>query len=154
MFIVQSVQWLATGWTVWESNPGAGEIFHTGPDWLWDPPSLLYNGYQVSFLWIRQLWRGVDQPPHSSTEVKERLELYLYCPSEPLWPLLGWNLPLPLPPTSLMLMKLSFTFIDWVSSKIENKHLPPYILNIFPYCSFFYYSTVQSLCYCAYVWPL
>ena len=32
MFIVQSVQWLATGWTVWESNPGAGEIFHTGPD--------------------------------------------------------------------------------------------------------------------------
>jgi len=53
-----------------------------------------------------------------------------------------------------MLMKLSFIFIDWVSSKIGNKYLPPYILNIFPYCSFSYYWTLQSLCCCAYVCPL
>ena len=36
-----------TGWTVRGSNPGGGEIFHPCPDRLWDPPSLLYNWYQV-----------------------------------------------------------------------------------------------------------
>jgi hypothetical protein len=45
--IAQSVLRLATGWTVRGSNPGAGEIFHTCPDRLWGPPSLLYNGYRV-----------------------------------------------------------------------------------------------------------
>jgi hypothetical protein len=29
------------------SNPGGDEIFRTRPDRPWDPPSLLYNGYQV-----------------------------------------------------------------------------------------------------------
>jgi hypothetical protein len=40
---------LAMGWMVRGSNPGGGEIFHTFPDRPWDPPSLLYNGYWVSF---------------------------------------------------------------------------------------------------------
>jgi hypothetical protein len=44
---VQSVQRLATGWTVRGWNPGGGEIFRTGPDRPWDLPSLLYNGYRV-----------------------------------------------------------------------------------------------------------
>jgi len=44
---VQAVQRLATGWTVWGSNPGEGEIFRTRPDRLWGPPSLLHNGYRV-----------------------------------------------------------------------------------------------------------
>jgi hypothetical protein len=39
--------------------------------------------------------RGVDHPPLSSARVKERVELYLYSPSEPLWRVLGWPLPLP-----------------------------------------------------------
>jgi hypothetical protein len=26
---------------------GEGVIFRTLPDWPWDPPSLLYNGYRV-----------------------------------------------------------------------------------------------------------
>jgi hypothetical protein len=39
--------------------------------------------------------RGVDHPPPSSTEVKERVELYLYSPSGPSWPVLGRPLPLP-----------------------------------------------------------
>jgi hypothetical protein len=30
-----------------ESRWGGGEIFRTYPDWLWGPPSLLYNGYWV-----------------------------------------------------------------------------------------------------------
>ena len=29
------------------SNLGGGEIFRTRRDWSWDPPFLLYNGYQV-----------------------------------------------------------------------------------------------------------
>jgi len=44
--IAQSVQRLATGWTVRESKPGAGEIFRTIPDRPWGTPSLLYNGYR------------------------------------------------------------------------------------------------------------
>jgi len=45
--IAQSVQRLATGWTVLGSNPGEGEIFRTCLDRPWGPPSLLYNGYRV-----------------------------------------------------------------------------------------------------------
>ena len=36
-------------------------------------------------------------PTPSSAEVKERVELYIYFPSGPSWPVLEWNLPLPLP---------------------------------------------------------
>jgi hypothetical protein len=45
--VAQSVLRLATGWTVWGSNPGGGEIFRTCPDRPWGPASLLYNGYGV-----------------------------------------------------------------------------------------------------------
>ena len=45
--IAQSVQRLATGWTVRGSNSGVGEIFRTCPDRPWGLPSLLYNGYRV-----------------------------------------------------------------------------------------------------------
>ena len=45
--IAQSVQRLATGWTVRGSNPGGVEIFRTCPDWPCGPPSLLYNEYRV-----------------------------------------------------------------------------------------------------------
>jgi hypothetical protein len=33
--------------------------------------------------------RGVDNPPTSSADVKERVELCIYSPSEPSWPVLG-----------------------------------------------------------------
>jgi hypothetical protein len=45
--IAQSVQRLATGWTVRGLTPGGGKIFRTRPERPWDPPSLLYNGYRV-----------------------------------------------------------------------------------------------------------
>jgi hypothetical protein len=45
-----------------------------------------------SFLGIKQPGRGVDHPPPSSTEVKERVELYLYSPSGPSSPILGPSL--------------------------------------------------------------
>ena len=38
-----------TGWTFHGSNPGGGEIFRTRPDRPWGPPSLLYDGYRISF---------------------------------------------------------------------------------------------------------
>jgi hypothetical protein len=37
--------------------------------------------------------RGIDHPPSSSAEVKERVELYLYSHSGPSWPVLGQTLP-------------------------------------------------------------
>jgi hypothetical protein len=40
----QSVQRLATGWTVRGSNSDRGEIFRTHPDLPGGPPSLLHNG--------------------------------------------------------------------------------------------------------------
>jgi hypothetical protein len=39
---------------------------------------------------------GDDHPSTSSGEVKERVQLYLYSPSGPSWPVRGWTLPLPL----------------------------------------------------------
>jgi hypothetical protein len=42
-----------------------------------------------SFPGVKQLECGTDHPPPSSTEIKERVELYLYSPSGPLWPVLG-----------------------------------------------------------------
>ena len=71
--------------------PAGGEIFRTRPDRPWDLPSLLYNGYRIfpggkaagTLRW----------PPPSSIEVQGRVELYLYSPSGPSWPVIGWTLP-------------------------------------------------------------
>ena len=77
------------------SNPGGGEIFRTRLDRPWGPPSLLYNGYRV-FPGVRRPGRGVDHPPPSRAEVEGRVQLYLYSPSGPSWPVLGRTLPLPI----------------------------------------------------------
>jgi hypothetical protein len=42
-----------------------------------------------SFRGVKWLGHGVDHPNTSSAEVKERVELYLYSNSGPLWPVLG-----------------------------------------------------------------
>jgi len=77
------------GWMEQGSNPCGGKIFHTHPDWPWGPPSLPYNGYRVSFPGVKRPGCGIDHPPPSSAEVKERVELYLYSPSGPSCPVLG-----------------------------------------------------------------
>jgi len=43
---------------------------------------------------VKRPGRGADHPTPSGAELKERVELYLYSPSGPLWPVLGWTLPL------------------------------------------------------------
>ena len=48
---------LAVGWTVRGSNVRGGEIFRTRPCLPWDPPSLQYDGYWISF-------HGVMLPGH------------------------------------------------------------------------------------------
>jgi hypothetical protein len=46
-----------------------------------------------SFPGVKRPGRGVDHPPLSSAEVKERVELYLYSPSGSSRPVLGRPLP-------------------------------------------------------------
>ena len=58
----------------------------------WGPPSLLCNRYRVSFPGVKLPGSGANHPPPSSAEVKERIELYLYSPSGPLWHVLGRTL--------------------------------------------------------------
>jgi hypothetical protein len=70
-------------------NHGGCEIFLTGPDGA-HPAS--YAMGTSSFLGVKQTGRGVDHPPLSNAEVKERIKLYLYSPSGSVWPVLGRNL--------------------------------------------------------------
>jgi hypothetical protein len=57
-------------------------------------PSILCNGYWVSFLEVKWPVRGVNHSHTSSVKVRERVELYLYSPSRPSWPILGQTSPL------------------------------------------------------------
>jgi hypothetical protein len=51
--------------------------------------SATYTMGTGSFLGVKRPGHGVDHPPPSRAEVKERVELYLYFPSGTLWPVLG-----------------------------------------------------------------
>jgi hypothetical protein len=48
-----------------------------------------YTIGSVSFPWVKRPRRGVNHPPPSSAEVKERVELYLYCTAGPSWSVIG-----------------------------------------------------------------
>jgi hypothetical protein len=67
----------------------------------------------VSFPRVKRPGRSVDHPPIYSAEVKGREELYLYSPSGSSWPVLGWNLPLPLP--SFRKAQILHKFTDFVA---------------------------------------
>jgi hypothetical protein len=67
-----------------------GETFRTCPDLPCGPSSFLYNGNRESFPGVKRPRRGFVNPQPSSAEVKERVKLYLYSPSGPSWPVLGY----------------------------------------------------------------
>ena len=111
----QSVQRLATGWTVQGSNPGGGEIFRTRPDRSWGPPSLLFNGYRVFHGGkAAGAWRWPLTP--SSAEVERRVELYVYSP---FGPVLGRVLRLPLPLPLLIYHKARKEKWSWYLKKTQ-----------------------------------
>jgi hypothetical protein len=63
----------ATCWTVWGSNPHSGKKFFSSPkrpDWLWGPPSLLFNGYRGSLSGVKRPGREVNDSPPCSAEIK------------------------------------------------------------------------------------
>jgi hypothetical protein len=66
------------------TNLSGDEIFRTLPYWTWGPTSLLYDEYRV-VPGSKAAGRGVDYPPSSCSEVRERVELYLYSPCGPSW---------------------------------------------------------------------
>jgi len=70
------------------SNPSGGEIFCTCADWHEAHPASYTMG-TGSFPGVKWPGRGIDHPPLSNIEVKERVELYLYSTSGLLWPVLG-----------------------------------------------------------------
>jgi hypothetical protein len=47
------------------------EIFRTRPDRPWGPPSLLHNGYRVSFPGVKRPGRFVNHPPHLAPRLKK-----------------------------------------------------------------------------------
>jgi hypothetical protein len=67
--VAQSVERLATAWTVRGSNTGGGEIFRTCPDRPWGPSSLLYSGYRVFPGGKERPGCDVDPSPPSSAMV-------------------------------------------------------------------------------------
>ena len=81
--IAYSVYRLAMGWMVQGLNPGGGgggQIFCTCADWHWGPSSLLCYGYWV-FPSVKQLWCGIDHPPHL---VPKLIKVYSYTSTPPL----------------------------------------------------------------------
>ena len=79
----QSVQRLATGWTVRGSRFSAP--VQTGPGAY---PASCTTG-TGSFPGVKLPVRGADHPPPSKCGGHERVGLYLYSPSGPSWPVIG-----------------------------------------------------------------
>ena len=88
-----SVSIVTMGWMVQGSNPSGGGVrisapVQTGPG-AYPASCTVGTG---SFPGVKQPGRGVDHPPPSSAEVRERVQLHICSPSGPSWPVLGWTL--------------------------------------------------------------
>ena len=120
------------GWMDRGSNPCGGEIFS-------HPFRPALGPAQILVQWVLGFFLGgggggqsvqdMDHPPPSSAEVKGRVELYLYSPSGPLWPVLGWTLRLPLYKPDLLnfcknvIMNVSPYVLDDIVPKVHVKWL-------------------------------
>jgi len=83
---------LRAGWSGGSNPVGRARfsaLVQTGP--AAHPAS--YTMGTGSFPGVKQPGRGVDHPTLSSAKVKEKVELYLYSPSGPSWPVLGRTCP-------------------------------------------------------------
>ena len=69
--VAQSIQQLATGWTVRGSKPGRGEIFCTRSYHSWCSSSLPYNGYRVSSPGVKRPGCGFNNTPHLTPRLKK-----------------------------------------------------------------------------------
>jgi len=68
----------------------SGDRIPEGSDFPHPSRSVLWPTWPpIQWVPVKRPGRGVDQAPLSSAEVKERVELYLYSPFEPSWPVLG-----------------------------------------------------------------
>ena len=88
--IAQLVQQLAAGWTAWGSNPAGGREF-PHPSWPFlGPNQPITRWVPGHYRGVKQLGHGTDHPPQSRAKVEGRVKLYIYSPSGPSWPVLGW----------------------------------------------------------------
>ena len=94
------IQWITVGITTRYGlhRPGietqwGSEIFRTRSDRPWGSPTLQYDSGSFFSRGVKRPGRGDYHPLPPSTEVKERVELYLYSPSGPSWPVVGCTLP-------------------------------------------------------------
>jgi len=85
-----------TGWIVRGSNPVGGEIFRTLQIGAGVHPAS-YTMRTGSFSGEKGQGVALTTHPHLA-QVKERGELYIYSPSRPSWPVIGWTLTLPFTP--------------------------------------------------------
>ena len=79
--MAQSVQRLATGWTVRGSSPGRGEVFRTRQDRPWVPPIQWVLGLFRKGGGVKRPERGAYHPPHLAPRLKKELS---YNPTPPL----------------------------------------------------------------------
>jgi hypothetical protein len=78
--------WIELRWGRHFTHPSRPALGPTQPPVQW--VSVLFLLGRVAGMWC---W----PPSPPSAGVKERAELYLYSPSRPSWPVIGWPLPLP-----------------------------------------------------------
>jgi hypothetical protein len=115
--IAHSVQKLATGWTVRGSNPGGSEIFFLQSRQALGPTHL---PVPVLVPTVKRPGRAIGHTTSSSTEVKERVEPYLYSSPGSSWSFVVRNLPF-----SLFPIRVHFT------RRILSTHQLPYVNLVF-----------------------
>ena len=78
-----------------ESNPQPSGLWHSTSNN--ELPRYLYTMDTGPFPEVKRSERDVDYTLPSTVEVKERVELYLYCPFVCSWSVIGRNFPFNLP---------------------------------------------------------